>query len=268
MKILQSVLFVLITTWLLLCLLLYLFQPRFVYMPMSELISTPSDAGLAYEEVWLTTGDNMRIHGWYVPHPEPRAVMLFLHGNGGNISHRLDKLSLFHELGLSVFIIDYRGYGMSTGKPSEQGTYADAEAAFQYLIKTRNLADKSVIIYGESLGAGVAAWLAGRHAPGALILESSFTSIADIGRHYYPYLPVNLLTRIHYPILDRLKDIYCPLLVIHSPADEIIPFAHGQALYQAANEPKFFLEISGDHNSGFYTSGKLYTDGLDRFIKR
>lgn len=266
MQVLQSLLFILISTWLLLSALLYLFQSGYVYFPIAGLAATPDDAGLVYEEVTLTTSDNVKIHGWYVPHPEPRATLLFLHGNGGNISHRLEKLMRYHELGLAVFIIDYRGYGLSAGDITEQGTYLDAEAGWLYLNQDKKIPGETIIIYGESLGAAVATWLADRYPPGALVLESAFTSIADMGRHYYPYLPVKLLTRIHYPTLDRLKGIRCPVLVIHSPADEIVPYAQGLALYQAANDPKSFLEISGDHNGGFYISGNLYTDGLDQFI--
>jgi fermentation-respiration switch protein FrsA (DUF1100 family) len=266
MQLLQSLLFIVVSVWILLSLLLYLFQAKFVYYPLSDIALTPTATGLAYESLTLTSPDQHTIHGWYVPHPEPRATMLFLHGNGGNISHRLDKLWIYHQLGLSVFIIDYRGYGQSSGKPSEQGTYLDAEAAWHYLIGERAIPAESIIVYGESLGAAVATWLTARYTAGALILESAFTSIEDMGKYYYPYLPVRLLTRIKYPAIDYLPNTQIPVLIIHSAADEIVPFAHGQVLYQAANDPKSFLEINGDHNSGFYLSGQLYTDGLDRFI--
>jgi fermentation-respiration switch protein FrsA (DUF1100 family) len=266
MQLLQSLLFILISVWVLLCLLLYLFQAKFVYFPMSDIALTPTSTGLTYETVTLTTSDQHTIQGWYVPHPTPRATMLFLHGNGGNISHRLEKLWMYHQLGLSVFIIDYRGYGQSSGKPSEQGTYLDAEAAWHYLNSERAIPAETIIVYGESLGAAVATWLTARYTAGALILESAFTSIEDMGRHYYPYLPVRLLTRFKYPAIDYLPNTHIPVLIIHSAADEIVPFTHGQALYQAANEPKSFLEINGDHNSGFYLSGQRYTDGLDHFI--
>lgn len=265
-QLLQSLLFILVSVWVLLSLLLYLFQGKFVYYPMSDIVVTPTATGLTYETVTLTTSDQHTIKGWYVPHPTPRATLLFLHGNGGNISHRLDKLWMYHQLGLSVFIIDYRGYGQSSGKPFEQGTYLDAEAAWQYLVTERSIPPASIIVYGESLGAAVAAWLTNRYVAGAIILESAFTSIEDMGRHYYPYLPVRLLTRIKYPAIDYLRNTHVPVLIIHSADDEIVPFAHGQALYQAANQPKQFLQINGDHNSGFYLSGDLYTDGLDRFI--
>jgi len=266
LQLLQSLVFILVSVWILLSLLLYLFQPKFVYFPMPELIATPEYAGLSYEEIYLTTEDNIKIHGWHVPHPAPRATLLFLHGNGGNISHRLEKLMIYHRLELSVLIMDYRGYGQSAGKPSEQGTYLDAKAAWEYLVQERRTAPDSIIVYGESLGAAAAAWLTERYSAGALIIESAFTLIEDMGRHYYPYLPVKLLTRISYPVVEYVSNSQVPVLVIHSPADDIVPFAQGQALYEAANEPKSFLEITGDHNSGFYLSGNLYSDGLDRFI--
>jgi fermentation-respiration switch protein FrsA (DUF1100 family) len=263
---LQSLVFILVTVWVLLSLLIYLFQPRFVYFPYRAIDMTPENAGLVYEEITLTTKDNLKINGWFVPHDNPRATLLFLHGNGGNISHRLDKLSIYHQLGLAVLIIDYRGYGASEGKPDEQGTYNDAESAWIYLINEKRIPENRIIIYGESLGGAVATWLAIQKHPGALILESAFTSIADMGKHYYPYLPVKLLARIKYPTLDRIAAITCPLLIIHSPADDIVPFTMGQKLYDQANQPKDFLEITGDHNGGFIDSVEIYVDGLHRFI--
>jgi len=266
MQLLQSLLFILFSVCLLLSLLLYVFQSSFVYLPMLSLYATPADTGLEYEDVWLTTDDGVRIHGWFLPHPSARATLLFLHGNGGNLSHRLEKLALFRALGLQVFIIDYRGYGQSEGTPSEQGTYLDASAAWRYLTTEKKIPAEKIILYGESLGGAVAAWLGSRHRAGGLITESAFTSIADMARHYYPYLPVRLLTRIHYPVIKYITGVHFPVLIIHSPDDEIVPFAQAQALYQAANEPKTFLEISGDHNSGFLHSIERYRNGLDKFI--
>ena len=265
-RMLQSLLFILVSVWVLLTLLLYVNQPKYVYFPYSKLEATPRDAGLAYEEVHLTTMDDIGIHGWFIPHEQPRATLLFLHGNGGNISHRLDKLAMYHRLGLAVFIMDYRGYGLSQGKPSEQGTYLDAEAAWNHLTGTRTLPENNIIIYGESLGGAVAAWLATQHQPGALILESSFTSIMDMGRHYYPYLPIRWISRIKYPTLDRIQRVHTPLLIIHSTTDDIVPYAQGRKLFEAANEPKTFLEITGDHNYGFLESNSRYVDGIDKFI--
>lgn len=268
MQLIQSILLVLVSVWLLLCLLLFVFQAKYVYYPMSEIIATPDHIGLPYEDLYLTTEDDVKIHGWYIRHTEPRATMLLLTGNAGNISYRLEKLRIFHELGLSVLIIEYRGYGLSEGTPTEQGTYLDALAAWQYLIVERGIPADKIILYGESLGAGVATWLMDQHAPGGLIVESAFTSIVDIGRHYYPYLPVKLLTRIKYPTLERISNSSCPVLVIHSSDDEIIPLTHGLRLYEAAKEPKFILEISGDHNNGFYISRDQYSNGIARFIEQ
>ena len=266
MRMLQSLILILVAVWVLLSLLLYIFQAKYVYYPYRDLEVTPQNAGLAYEEVRLTTVDDIHIHGWFVPHERPRATLLFLHGNGGNISHRLDKLVMYHQLGLAIFIIDYRGYGLSAGRPSEQGTYHDAEAAWNYLTKDKAVPANGIIFYGESLGGAVATWLATQHKPGALILESSFTSIMDMGRHYYPWLPIRWISRIKYPKLGRIKQIHAPLLIIHSRSDDIVPYAQGRRLYEAANEPKSFLEITGDHNNGFMESNGRYLDGIDQFI--
>ena len=262
----QSLIFILVSVWVLLSLLLYIFQPKFVYFPYSSLQATPRDAGLPYEEVYLTTSDDLKIHGWFIPHDNPRATLLFLHGNGGNISHRLEKIWIYNQLALSVFIIDYRGYGLSESSPSEQGTYLDAEAAWNYLTQEQQIRASDIIIYGESLGGAVAAWLATRVDAGALIIESVFTSIRDMGKHYYPYMPVTLIARIKYPVLEYIREVLCPVLIIHSPADDIVPFHMGKSVYEAANQPKDFLELTGDHNGGFLHSGNLYIDGLDRFI--
>ena len=265
-RMIQSLIFILVTAWILLSLLLYFFQPKFVYMPFQELAATPVNKNLPYEDVFLDTSDNVKIHGWFVPHENPRATLLFLHGNGGNISHRLEKLSIYNQLGLSILIIDYRGYGLSEGNISEQGTYLDAETAWTYLTQEKNIPGNRIIIYGESLGGAIASWLASHVTAGALVIESSFTSIADMGKYYYPYLPVKLLTRIKYPSIEYIGNVQYPILIIHSPQDDIVPYTQGVELYEAANEPKSFLEIAGDHNGGFYTSGELYSKGLDQFI--
>lgn len=262
----QSLILILVAVWILLSLLLYIFQPKFVYFPYPDLMATPADAGLQYKDINLTTSDQVKINGWFVPHDQPRATLLFLHGNGGNISHRLDKLLLFNRLGLAVFIIDYRGYGTSAGTPSEQGTYLDADVAWEYLTRDKGIPANRIIIYGESLGGAVAAWLATRHKAGALLLESAFTSVGDMGKHYYPYLPVKLLARIKYPTLQRISDVHCPVLVIHSVADDIVPYTQGRKLFEAAREPKSFLEIRGDHNNGFLQSGQTYSNGINAFL--
>jgi hypothetical protein len=252
--------------------LLYLMQNRMVFlanMPGRALTATPADIGLTYQEVTIGTKDGERLHGWYVPaDPGHPGVVLFFHGNAGNISHRLDSLAIFHALGLDTLIIDYRGYGESTGSPSEQGTYRDAEAAWNYLVGERGIAPERIIVFGRSLGGAVAAWLASRVRPGGVIIESCFSSGTDMAKRLYPFLPARLITRLRYPVTDYVRDIQSPLLVVHSRDDEIIPFDMGQAIFRAAPEPKSFLALNGDHNMGFLLSREAYLAGLESFITK
>ena len=247
--------------------LLFVFQEKMVFMPRKAVYDTPGSSGLTYEEVYLVTNDKIKIHGWYVPHPEALGTLLFFHGNAGNISHRLDSISIFHDIGLSVFIIDYRGYGNSDGRPSEQGTYRDAMAAWDYLVGERRLQPDEIIVFGRSLGGAVAAWLAAMITPAAVILESTFTSIGDMGKHHYPFLPVSRISRIHYPVDEYISSFNCPVLIIHSPQDEVVPFGLGQRLFESAQEPKMFLSISGDHNNGFSLSRDVYVKGIKQFLQ-
>jgi fermentation-respiration switch protein FrsA (DUF1100 family) len=193
-------------------------------------------------------------------------TLLFLHGNAGNISHRLDSIRQFHELGLAVFILDYRGYGESEGSPTETGTYDDATAAWHYLIAQRGIAPRDIVLLGRSLGANIAAELATRTRPGALIMESAFTSVPDMAATIYPWLPVRLLSRYRYDAYKQLAHISCPLLIVHSRDDEIIPFTHGQRLFECAREPKQFLELRGGHNDGFLVTGRDYLEGIGHFL--
>jgi len=256
--------------YVLLALMLFLFQDRMVFLsnlPGRALTATPRDAGFDYEDVTLETSDGLKLHGWYVPAAQARGVVLFLHGNAGNISHRLDSIAIFRELGLDTLIIDYRGYGQSQGKPSEQGTYLDAEAAWHYLVSDREVAAERIIVFGRSLGGAVAAWLANQYRPAALIIESTFSSALDMARKLYPFMPVRLITRLDYPVQLYVSRLHCPLLVIHSRDDEIIPFTMAEAIYDSAAEPKSLLEIWGDHNNGFLLSGDRYLSGLNEFIQ-
>lgn len=251
------------------CLVLFLTQAKLIFypdIPSRQLAASPADIGLAYESVTLTTGDDVRIHGWFVPAPGAKGTLLFFHGNAGNISHRLDSLQIFHDLGLSCLIIDYRGYGRSEGAVSEQGTYLDAEAAWNYLAETRKIPAREIIVFGRSLGAAIAAYTASRHRPGALILESAFTSVPDMGARLYPFLPVRLLSRFSYDNRRALRSVACPLLVIHSRNDRTIPYENGRLLYDGYRGSKRFLEIQGEHNGGFLTSGSAYKEGIDEFI--
>ncbi len=250
---------------------LYFYQGRLLFLPnipSRAVERLPSAVGLAYEPVELVTSDNITLDGWFIPAAENRGVILFFHGNAGNISHRFDSLLLFNRMGFSTLIFDYRGYGRSQGRPSEAGTYKDAEAAWHYLTDKRAIAPSRIVLFGRSLGAAVAAHQAGEHRAGALIVESSFTSVPDIAAELYPFLPVRWLIRFDYNVLQGLQRVSCPVLVVHSRDDEIIPFRHGQTLFATANEPKQFLELRGGHNDGFLVTGPNYTRNLDEFLSR
>lgn len=247
--------------------LMYTWQERLVFYPWRDWAATPTEINLFYEDVRLQTADGVGISGWFVPHPQPRGTVLFLHGNAGNISQRLDTLALLHRLGLNTFIIDYRGYGRSDPvQPTEPGTYHDAEAAWRYLTEIRGLDSARIVLFGRSLGGGVATWLAQEHRPRALILESTFTSVPDVAARHYPFLPVRQLMRVRYPNVERLPTLNVPLLIVHSPHDTLIPFEHGQHLFEVANSPKTFLEISGNHADGYLRSMAVYEPGLAAFF--
>jgi fermentation-respiration switch protein FrsA (DUF1100 family) len=270
MRTLLSILTIAISIYVVFALMLYLFQDRMVYLsnlPDRALDASPSDIGLDYENVSLTTSDNERLHGWYIPAVDSRGVLLFFHGNAGNISHRLDSIKIFHELDLDILIIDYRGYGQSTGKATEQGTYLDALAAWDYLINSRRIPADQIIVFGRSLGGAVGAWLGVQHTPAAVIIESSFSSGVDMAHRLYPFLPVRLITRLKYPVVDYAARLDCPVLVVHSRHDEIIPFTMGQAIYAAVKQQKKFLELRGDHNNGFLISQEDYIARLKGFTR-
>jgi fermentation-respiration switch protein FrsA (DUF1100 family) len=249
--------------------LIYFRQSSLIYYPNvagRELTSTPQHIGLAFEDVELITEDRLGLHGWFIPSENARGNLLFFHGNAGNISHRLDSIAIFNRMGLNVFIFDYRGYGRSQGRPTESGTYRDAEAAWSYLVDTRAVDAGEIIVFGRSLGSSIAAWLASRHRPAGLILESGFSSVPSMAQRLYPFLPVKWLAKFSYDTAGYVGNLACPLLVVHSKSDEIIPYAEGRLLFDAAPADKQFLDIRGGHNDGFIVSGQAYADGLSRFI--
>jgi hypothetical protein len=269
LRIMLTILIAPIVFYLGLCLLVCLYQSHLVYYPQRGLDLTPRDLGMDYDEVILESGEEkIPIVAWYVPAGGRRGTVLFCHGNAGNLSGRLEIIAAYHELGLSVLIFDYRGYGRSQGRPSEEGTYEDGLAAWRHLTETRGCSPSEIVILGRSLGGAIAAWLAQRHTPGALILESAFTSVPDVGAEVYPYLPVRLLSRFRYNSLARMSEIRCPVLIAHGRDDEMIPFDHGQALFEAAREPKVLMELTGTHNNGFFMTGSRYVQEIDSFLRK
>lgn len=259
-----------IVAYVVLAFLLYVFQARYVYfpeLPSRVVDTTPADIGLAFEPIKLHTADDETLAGWYIPAPQARATLLYLHGNGGHIGHRLDQIAVFHRLGLNILIFDYRGYGASSGTPSEAGTYRDAQAAWDYLTRHKGIKPEQIVLFGESLGGAIAAWLAARHTPAAMILYASFTSVPDIAQQLYPIFPARLLARYQYDTRAALSAVHSPLLIMHSPQDEIVPFSHAQNLFAAANAPKQLLELRGGHNDALLVSRDDYARGVDKFIQ-
>lgn len=268
MAVILRILLIVVAVYLVLALFFFIRQDRLVYFPVKTFNSFPSEVGLPYREVTFTAADGVKLYGWLVGSDEYNEVVLFCHGNAGNISHRLETLAIFNHMGLRTFIFDYRGYGRSEGHPSEKGTYMDVEAAWQFLTETEKIPAGQIILFGRSLGGAIAAHLAAGNGAKAraLVLESTFTSVPDLGAELYPMLPVRFFCRIKYNTRALLPKITMPVLIVHSPDDELIPFNHGQALFKAANQPKQFLQISGGHNDGFLRSGKKYIDGLSGFL--
>jgi uncharacterized protein len=249
------------------CLALAALQDRLIFQPDPVLTRTPADRDLAFEDVWLETADGTTVHGWYVPAATTgRRHVLFLHGNAGNLSHRLYTVEVLHALGHPVLLIDYRGYGASAGRPSEPGLALDARAGWDHLVTARGIRPADIVIYGRSLGGAVAARLAAKVAPGALVLESTFTRLRDIAATHYPYVPVDALLQVEFDTLAAIPGIACPVLVAHSPDDDIVPVALGHALAEAAGTRGKFVALRGDHNRAFRASRAAYHPILREFL--
>jgi hypothetical protein len=228
------------------------FERSQVFHPTREWIAQPEELGRPFEDLWLTSSDGVRLNAWFFPadvdSPRRRFAVLVCHGNGGNNSYRLELCRSLLGTGVNVMLVDYRGYGRSEGDLSEQGTYLDAQAAFEWLCE-RGFDPQHIIAFGESLGGGVACELALREPVGAIILHSTFTSIADIGAELFPWLPVRWLHSIKYDSRSKLPRIRVPVLIVHSRDDEMIHFHHAEKNFAVANQPKFFWETHGGHNS-------------------
>lgn len=243
---------------------------HFIFFPDRHLVATPAAAGLAFEEVWFAAADGVKLHGWYVPGEPGGPVLLFCHGNAGNISHRIDNLWHFHRLGLSVLIFDYRGYGRSEGRASEHGTYNDGRGALAWL-RTRAWQPQQMIYFGRSLGAGIAVQLALETPPGALVLETPFPSIAAMGWHHNPilYLLLGWALDARYDSFNKIGRVNAPLLLFQGDRDSIVPEPMARRLFERANQPKSYHLIRGaDHNNTYEVGGEAYWRQWRQFLQQ
>jgi fermentation-respiration switch protein FrsA (DUF1100 family) len=257
-----------------------LFEDRFIYFPTKYPegawdVAARGDSPVKVEDVWFQAADGVRLHGWYCTprnaeanaQPQRRMTLLWFHGNAGNITSRYGMVERLVELPAEVFIIDYRGYGRSEGSPSEQGLYLDARAAWDYLTGARGIPPANIVVFGDSLGGAVAIDLATRVAPAGLIVQSSFTSIRDMAAEVMPFVP-GFILRTKMDSLSKIAKVRAPKLFIHSPADELVPYRFGRALYDAAPEPKKFYEVKGaSHNETDIVGGRAYFDAIGEFIR-
>jgi uncharacterized protein len=245
-------------------------QGRRMYRPRRVLEGSPADVGLAFEETFLTTCDGLKLHAWFMPAGQPDrspGALLMCHGNGGNISGRLDSFRTYHELNLAVLAFDYRGYGQSEGRPSEEGTYRDAQAAWDYLVRGRGVRSENILILGRSLGGAVAAQLAAQCCPAGLVVESAFSSVPELAAQMYPLLPARRLCRFQYNTAQYVRQVRCPVLVLHSPHDDQVPFWHGRKIWEQACPPKWLVELEGPHNDAHRVAAAVYADALRNFVE-
>ncbi len=245
---------------------IHLIESKTVFYPSAKMELTPQEVGLPYEDIYFTTKDGIKLNGWLLQRPKAKATLLFCHGNVGNISGRLEKIKLFWDMGVNVFIFDYRGYGLSEGRPSEEGVYADAQAAYAFLKGREDLRPLPIIDYGVSLGGAIAVDLASKEKVFCLIVDSSFSSGRDMAKIILPIAP-SFLIKTKLDSLTKIQKITVPKLFLHSQDDEIVPFQLGKKLFAAAPDPKIFKETLGDHNAGYIQYQDIFVESIVLFLK-
>jgi len=247
----------------------YKLERYFVYFPTRQLRYDPKTVGLDFQDIEFTTEDDVKLHGWFIPCEGAAATVLMLHGNGGNIGHRVSWLKVLHDLGVNVFIIDYRGYGKSEGDPYEEGLYRDARAAYDWWATERKPGGEKLILFGESLGGAVAVHLAARVSPSGLVLQSTFTSARDMAKTMFPIGLLQPLINVHFNSAEAITRVTCPKLFIHGERDEIVPFRLGKDLFKLASDPKSFYAVpEAGHNDLMLVAGSEYARQIKMFLSR
>lgn len=260
--------------YLFILLALMIFEESLIFFPSRYPEGNWEPLGLKFEDAWFRAPDGTQLHGWYVPQDRPLAVVLFCHGNGGNVSHRDDALRQLNKRArATVLAFDYRGYGRSHGTPHEAGVLSDARAARAWLAQRAGIAENEIVVMGESLGGAVAVDLAARDGARALVLESTFSSLADVAAYHYRWIPVRLLMRTRFDSASIIGQFHGPLLQSHGTSDTIIPYRFGRRLFDAAQEPKRLLTFTGiDHNDSrpldYYTTLRGFFEGLGGNLRR
>jgi pimeloyl-ACP methyl ester carboxylesterase len=250
--------------------LMLAFERQLIYFPQRQLDLLPGSIGLRHEEAFISAEDGVKVHAWLLPLTGARWTVLFCHGNAGNISHRLDRAAeMQRRLGVSVLLFDYRGYGRSEGSPDEEGTYRDARAVYAHLVGSWSVKPQAIVLFGESLGAAVATQLALDRSARAVVLESPFTSVPEMARKAYPFLPpIGPLIRTRYETVAKVARLRMPLVVFHGEHDEIVPLAQGRRVFEAAPDPKRFFAIPGaGHNDTYVRGGEAYWGVWKEFLE-
>lgn len=253
--------------YILLLIFMYLFQSKLIFLPSSDLVVTPQRAGLQADNVWIETDDDEQLHGWFFPSDSTEYIVVLSHGNAGNISNRIDIAKFLSEAGVSVLIYDYRGYGQSSGKPSEEGLYRDIEAVVNFLKTEKGYSEQQMIMYGRSMGGAIASYAATQFNVGGLVLDSAFKNLKAMVSDLYPFVP-SFLASYEFPTEKYLQQLSgIPVMIMHSPNDTIVDISHGKSLYGVAKEPKIFVELRGGHNDNFHASVDTHSKSWRDFLK-
>ncbi len=251
------------------CIYIYMAQDKMIYFPTDDVAITPNEVNLDYEEIFIKAGKKDSICAWFFPKEVnylTHKTILFANGNAGNMSYRLETILFLNQLGANTLMFDYRGYWKSSGRPSEEATYEDAMACYNWLVDVKGIKPENIVIFGRSLGGAVAVDLATKVKCAGLIVESSFTSAPEVAAHVFPFFPVRILSKYKYDSTKKIKNVNCPILVTHSPEDDIIPARMGQILFDEAKEPKEFVPLSGGHNDRDYLRDPRYQEAMSRIM--